>query len=849
MGILTVGRMPQGLGGDVQVPACGANGDALVDENYYGMSLTSGTRVGVYEITGLIGAGGMGEVYRARDVTLGREVALKVLVRAVADDPAYLERFEEEARLASGLNHPNIVTIYGVGEVDGVAYIAMELVRGRTLRELLGGRALRVGEALDLAAPLADALAAAHSSGIVHRDLKPENVMVTPEGLVKVLDFGLAKRPRGLDSADGAEDRIATRAVVTQSGMILGTVGYMSPEQAAGRPAGLAADQFSFGVMLYEMLCGRRPFDRETAVETLSAILREQPPPLQTRTATDPVTIQIVIDRCLAKKPVDRYADTRHMALQLREMRAQLDRDGRSDSLRAITTAVPVLTPAAVVSPTTAVTRRRVLWIAGGAVTAAAAGLAVWRPTPTDTGIRELAVLPFANAANDEDTEYLCDGITESLIQQISRLPSLTVMAGSTVFNFKGKTIDPRAAGRQLGVDAILTGTVTRRSGRLRITAELVEVATGAQLWGNTYDRAAAEVVSVQDEIASAIVDEGIRLRLSGEERRTLARHPTDDAEAYEWYLRARHGVLRGTEEDLLQARELLQRATARDPQFALAHKALAATYVSGAVDGFERPTDAWPQANRSLRRALEIDPELPEARTTAGAIAFFFNWDWAEAEREWTIANQASSGALPTQELVVHSLARWALGHPDDALRLVKKLRQVDALSVSYAVLEADYLFHSGQLEAAVALYEETIRHQPTAPAFFGLAEVRRAQGRFDDAIDARRRGHQAAGDDALQDVLETARGADGYRLIERRAAREELEMLRSRAATAYVSPLDLARAHSRLGETEQAFSYFEAAFADRAPGLVFLKVDRAWDAIRADPRFAAAVRRVGLP
>ena len=314
----------------------------------------AGRQLGGYEILSLLGAGGMGEVYRARDVKLGREVALKVLARSAGSDPAYLQRFEEEARLASVLNHPNIVTIYGVGEEGDIAYIAMELVRGRTLRELLAERALRIGEVLDLAAPLADALAAAHASGIVHRDLKPENVMVTSEGLVKVLDFGLAKHPVRLDSLDHAQDDVATRAALTHDGMILGTVGYMSPEQAAGRPAGLASDQFSFGVILYEMFCGRRPFERDTAVETLSAIIREQPPAIQTVNPGVTFPIQQIVERCLAKKPGDRYAKTRQLANELREIRDQWDRASESGAAQVLTTALPATTTVA-----DAVARRR----------------------------------------------------------------------------------------------------------------------------------------------------------------------------------------------------------------------------------------------------------------------------------------------------------------------------------------------------------------------------------------------------------------------------------------------------------------------------------------------------------
>ena len=405
-----------------------------------------------------------------------------------------------------------------------------------------------------IATQIAEALEAAHERGIIHRDLKPANIKLRPDGAVKVLDFGLAKRPRGVDTYDLAGDDVATRTGLTRDGIILGTVGYMSPEQAAGKPAELASDQFSYGVILFELLTGRRPFERDTSVETLFAIIRDDPPPIQRLNPGVTANLQHIVERCLNKDPRERYPDMRLLAVQVRHIRDHWDG-------RALQHARQVLRNSTVASMDAVrarVTRRRALWLTGGAGMTLAAAVAGWRLWLTDTGIRNLAVMPFANAAKDEDLEYLCDGITESLIQQISRLPSLTVMARSTVFNFKNKPIDPREAGRQLAVDAILIGSVSRRSGRLRITAELVEVATGVQLWGNTYDRAVAEVVSVQDEIANAIMDEGIRLRLSGDERRALARHSTDDPEAYEWYLRARHAVFRGTEEDVAQARELL---------------------------------------------------------------------------------------------------------------------------------------------------------------------------------------------------------------------------------------------------------------------------------------------------
>jgi tetratricopeptide (TPR) repeat protein len=332
-------------------------------------------------------------------------------------------------------------------------------------------------------------------------------------------------------------------------------------------------------------------------------------------------------------------------------------------------------------------------------------------------------------------------------------------------------------------------------------------------------------------------------------ERRALVRHPTDDPVAYEAYLRARHATFQGTEEGLVQALDLLQRATARDPRFALAYKLLAAAYVALALDGYMRPADALPIARSHIGRAAEIDPQLAEAHATLSAIAFFFNWDWAAAEREWAKYQGLPSGLFQTQELVGYSFERWVLAGPNGALRVVRRLRELDPLTTSYAVLEADYLFHGGQLEAAAALYQKTIDDDATPAALFGLAEVRHAQGRFDEALDVLRRAHLAAGDDALMEAFDTARGEEGYRQIDRAAVQLELESLRTRAATAYVSPLDFARAHAQLGNREEAFSHFDAAFADRAPGLVFLKVDRAWDNIRDDPRFAKYVRQVGLP
>ena len=808
------------------------------------MRLEPGQALGPYVVESTLGRGGMGEVYRARDTKLDRDVAIKVLPAVFGSDPDRVVRFQREARTLAALNHPNIAAIYGLEERDGATALVLELVEGPTLADRIAQDAVPLDEALRIATQIANALEAAHERGIIHRDLKPANVKLRRDGTVKVLDFGLAKRPSAAETRDLRVDPPAGGGL-TGDGAILGTVGYMSPEQAAGRPTVFASDQFSFGVMLFELLTGQRPFARDTLVETLSAIIREDPPSIAALNPGVPDSLQRLVERCLAKLPDHRYADTRQIAVELGRIRDDLQTLPRREAPPAVPSGrLPGLPGQPGVR-----TRRRFWRLPAALVLAIVAAGTTWQLWPATSGVRTLAVLPFAFDAADRDVEYLADGITESLIQRISRLPSLSVMAQSTVFNFKGKAIDPREVGRQLRVDAILTGTVSLRSGQLRITAELVEVSSGTRLWGNGYNRLAAQVVSVQEEIANAIITEGVRLALSEEERRALARHPTEDAEAYDWYLQARHLMFRGTEADVKKAQDLLVRATARDPRFALAYKSLAATYVSLAVDGFARPTDSFPEANRNVNRAFELEPQLPEAHGTAASVAFFFDWDWAAAEREWALAESLPTGALPTQERYAHSMGRWALAGPAEALPVVRRLRVLDPLTVSYAVLEADFLFHSGQLEAAAAIFQKAIEDEPTADALLGLAEVRRKQGRVDEALEMRRRAHELAGDRWLLDAFKRARGEEGYRSIDRMAFEQELETLHARAATDYVSPLDLARAHARLGNREAAFGYFDEAFADRAPGLVFLKVDPAWENIRNDPRFAAAIRRVGLP
>ena len=798
----------------------------------------NGGRLAHYRIISRLGAGGMGEVYRARDEQLDRDVAVKVLPASSFDDPTARARLVREARAAAALNHPNICTVYEVGEADGQAYIAMELVEGRTLSALLHAGPMAAEHVVHYGRQLADALTHAHERGVIHRDLKSNNVIVTPDRRVKVLDFGLAKRAVDSDLTAAVTE---IHASLTQAGTAVGTLPYMSPEQLRGEQVRISSDIWALGVVLYEMATGLRPFTGNTPFELSAAILSDEPVPVPSDLRPE---LRTAIAGCLVKDGKRRYATAVDVRTAL-------------EGVQTAVTALPPLpdteSPAARESSsvvTLTLTRRRAMGLGIGTLVVAGSGMAWWKLFYGAPATRSLAVLPLVNTAADEDLEYLCDGIAESLIQQVSKLRTLRVRPLSTVLGFKGPSADPQAAGRRLGVDAVLAGSLERRDARLLIAARLLDVASGRQLWTNTYDRDEADLLEVQDDIATAIMDAGLRVRLTSSEREQLVRHSTTDGDAYDLYLQARFYQRLATEEDYLYSRELLGRALVRDPKFSLAYAAIAGNYGMMVTDGLERPTDAWPQVNRYMRQAVALNPDLPDALVMEHGVAFLFDWDWAGAERARQRVLALPIVDIDPQSLRPLAIEHWALGRPQEALRLARRSRELDPRSAYLAILEADYLLRSDQFDAAIALYEYAIGAEPqNANAYFGLAEAKLRQGKFDEAIEARRQAHAIAGDDRLVSVFAGAKGEAGYRRIDEAWVRLQLEALKERERTKYVSPLDFARAYAQLGEKELAFKYLDAAFIDRSPGLVFLKVDRAWDRVRSDPRFAAAIRQVGLP
>jgi serine/threonine-protein kinase len=802
------------------------------------MALQLGDRLGPYEIQALLGRGGMGEVYRARDTRLGREVALKIISPELIGDPSHRRRFEQEARAASALNHPAIITLYDIGETQGVSWIAMEWVEGKTLRQVLFSGSLSVPDALSIARQISAGLAAAHAKGIVHRDLKPENIMLAADGHSKILDFGLARQTLVATLERGAHDTATALPTATLEGAILGTVGYMSPEQAAAQPVDFRADQFALGLICYEMLSGRRAFVRSSAVETLSAIIREEPVPLTTLRRDVPEELLGIVARCLAKRPDDRFASTVDLAKQLESLHAR------------VATAGWVPPPSAPSAQTTARPMRRSLRRRGviTAVLALVLAGATWiRLHPSRTPIDSLAVLPFENASKDPNAEYLADGLTESLIEEMSLVPSLKVMARGTVFHFKGSP-DPLKVGQQLGVGAVVTGSVARRGDQIAIAAELIDTSTGARLWGEKYNRSAAELLDVQDIIVSEIAA-GLRLHLSQPDKQTLARHGTDNIQAYELFLKARFLLRDEVEENVLEARRLYQQALEKDPRFVDAHLGLATTYGKSTINGYEPPRDAWPHYVAEIRKVLELDPGNVLARAALAARRFYYDWDWAGVEPEFRelSTNQRVLLGPPAYPI---AFFYWACGRPDESVAVMERALRLDPGNFESRLMKADFLAQAGRLNEAVADYRAIGIAEPMYwRALFGLADVLSRRGDLNGAIDALRKAYQLTGEDVGVQALAAARSEKDYDAAQMAVARARLDDYEALAKERYISPLDLARLHAQVGNREKAFSSLAAAVAQRSPMVVLLKVDRAWDRIRDDRRFAAIVREVGIP
>jgi len=786
------------------------------------MTLSAGERLGPYEIVGLLGAGGMGEVYRAKDDRLGREVAIKVLPLSLSRDPDRLRRFEQEARAAGALNHPNILAIHDIGTHDGSPYVVSELLEGETLRARLAGSAFTPRKALGHALQIAQGLAAAHEKGIVHRDLKPENVFVTRDGRVKILDFGLAKLTQR-ESESSPQTNLPTASAGTEPGVVLGTLGYMSPEQVRGKAADSRSDIFSFGAILYEMLSGKRAFHGDSAADTMSAILKEDPPDLSQTNRSIAPGLERVVRHCLEKNPEERFQSARDLAFDL----------------EALSDISGTATPSAAVQAAPGWRVRPALLLAAiGVVLALAAAAFLWL-RPRGGTIDSIAVLPFVNASADPNAEYLSDGITESLIHILSQLPRLRVAAPALVFHYKGREADPQKVGRDLNVRAVLSGKVIQRGDVLVIRADLVDVASGSELWGDHYERKLSDVLAVQEAIAKEI-SEKLRLRLTGEERKRLAKRDTEDTEAYRLYLKGRHAWDKRTPESLNESLGYFEQAIDKDPGYALAYAGLADVYAVLSSYSILAPADSFPKARAAAAKALEIDDRLAQAHATLGNVLFSYDLNWTAGEEELKKAialDQDYATAHLWYGILLSARSRF-----DEAFAQLHRARELDPFSgVIQLNIVRTHLF-ARQYDLAI---EESRKSNFGATGAF-TAQAYAAKGMRGQALAQFQKAVEALDGAPLGLMVRGRAEALAGRRFE---AQKTIEEMKSLAERRYVSPSYIGTVYLDLGDRERAFEWLEKAYADHSWDLIFLKVNPQYAPLRTDPRFADLLRRLNLP
>jgi eukaryotic-like serine/threonine-protein kinase len=827
-------------------------------------TFSPGTRFGRYEIRSQLGVGGMGEVYLAEDTRLKRFVALKFLPLEVASDQKRMQRFNQEAHAVSALNHPNIITIYEIEQDAPVPYITTEYIEGVTLRDRLASHLMTIEEALDVAIQTASALAAAHAKEIVHRDIKPENIMLREDGYVKILDFGLAKLME-----TRATSPEAVTQVHTDVGSVIGTARYMSPEQARGIEVDARTDIFSLGIVLYEMLAGKSPFGGGTNHEVVAAILKEEPPPLYEFVPDAPVRLQEVVSRALCKNRDERYQTARELLADLRALKqdvefelklassghstasGEADKITSTDEFARVTASEPMARPtlSAVLKASDLRRRKNITVIALGALALALLGFAYWYFTRPAQAIDSVAVLPFTNVGGDANTEYLSDGLTESLINSLSQLPNLKVIARSSVFRYKGKEVDPQMVGRELGVRAVLTGRVVQLGDNLVIQTELVDVATQTRLWGEKYTRKVSDIIALQDEISREISDK-LRLKLSGEEKKQLAKRYTENSEAYKLYWKGRYYWNQRRPEDIREAIRYFQQAIELDHSYALAYTGLADCYVLGNLLQMS-PKEAMPIAIEKTNTALSIDPELAEAHTSLAKIKLSYEWDWEGAEEQFKKALELKPGYATAHQWFGVYLSE--MGRHDESLEHRKRALDLDPLSLSISTGVGRAYFWARRYDEGLKHLEKTLERDPKyADTHWSLGLCYEGKKMYPEAISAYQRAISLSkttefpeGKPEMIANLGHAYAVSGKR-SEALKIIEQLQELINRQS--YVSPYSIALIHAALEDVDEAFKWLDQAYRERDESFIHLKVDPRLDHLRSDPRFMERLRLINL-
>jgi serine/threonine protein kinase/tetratricopeptide (TPR) repeat protein len=753
------------------------------------MSLQANALLGPYRVISKIGEGGMGEVYRAHDDRLNRDVAIKVLPERLAQDTQALARFEREAKAIAALSHPNIINVFDVGVERGMHYVVTELLQGQPLRDVIDWQAQEWKRVVEIGVALAEGLAAAHARGVVHRDLKPENVFLLPDGRIKILDFGLARMLPPVVMSD------VTMSIVpgaTARGTILGTIGYMAPEQVRGEPGEPACDQFALGCVLYELVSGQRAFPGRVAADVMTAILRDRPVALK----DVPAAFEQVIARCMEKAATARYSGM----LEVSAVLTGLLREGTASIVMA-----PVVEP-----------------------------------------VNSIAVLPFVNSSGDPDAEFLSDGIADSITSSLARIHSIRVTPRSAAFRFKGHGDDPQGVGRELGVRVVLTGRVAQHSGSLVVRAELTDVLAGQQVWGERYHRKAADVFEIEEDVARGIT-ESLRVALSGEDEKRLAKRYTTDSEAYQLYLRGRFHWVQRTPQAMQKAAEFFEQAIAHDPGFALAFAGLADCYSVLTTYFVFAPKQGWAKAKAAAAAALALDSELAEAHASWGFIKFFGEWDYSGAEAAFQKAIRLNESYSVTR--CWYACLLGALKRFQDAEREIRELQKLDPLSPLAAYLAGGAAVFDGRPEEGVRRCLKGLEAEPDFPLLrLWLGIAYQAQGRLAKAITELETAQKLLGAAPL------GMGSLAHAYAQAGRHEEATAFLNEMLWAAEAGPSDgyyIALTYEGLGDEERALEWLERASLERGVGTIafMASCDPRMDRLRKTPRYRAVLDRMGLP
>jgi eukaryotic-like serine/threonine-protein kinase len=761
-----------------------------------------GKTLGHYQVTGRLGKGGMGEVYQAKDLKLGRDVAIKVLPEEFARDADRVTRFQREAKLLASLNHAHICTIHDIDEHAGQHFIAMELIEGQTLKQRMLGRQLDVDEILTVALEIADGLEAAHAKGIIHRDIKTTNIFITAAGHAKILDFGLAKlAPEGLtgNAGDGAS-RLSTQTAAEQltgPGMAVGTVAYMSPEQALGRELDARTDLFSLGVVLYEMATGKLPFRGDTALAQFDSLLHQAPTSAVRLNPDVPDALERIINKAIEKDRQVRYQSARDLLVDLKRLKRELD-SGRAASVSGV--ASPPRLPS-------------------------------------------LAVLAFTNMSADKENEYFCDGLSEELINALSHIQDLRVAARTSAFAFKGKEIDIRDVGEKLNVSTVLEGSVRKSGQRLRITAQLINIEDGYHIWSGQFDREMKDIFDIQEEIALTIVDQ-LKLKLVKGEKEKILKRSTENHEAYELYLKGRYFWYRRYEKGMQRGLQYFQQAIEKDPGYALPHVGIADTFAILGLFGFMPPHQAFARAKASAKKALEIDPDVAEAYATLGWIATFYDWDWPAAESHFLKAIQMK----PEYALAHHWRGVYLslMGRFDDAIREMRKACELEPLEPANPSHLGSVLYMARHFDESKVELRKVIESDPDFwVAYWHYSLNLLAEKKWEEAIATLHKLVELTAGSALAlSFLGFAYGSAGMK----DEANKILERLDGLAKERYVGFLLRATVWQGLGEKNNAIENTEKAYLEREPLLATIKASPLFDSYRLEPRYQELLKKMNL-